>query len=298
MPVRSRLTFWQLGGELLGGIALGVALPWTAIQLEGTRFFQSSEDYRPINAFAIGLLLFILAKSFHLNPFLAAFAGGMTVATCNPVVREAFEYLGQIITELLKLLTLLVFGALMSLKFLGHTTGWEMVFVVLVLILVRPIALGLALLGSRINKPEWIAAAWFGPKGFASVVYGMYLLKVGFQFGRQIVSSDRTGRRRFDCGPFLNGHSDRPLVSFRGRGTRGRGPSATRSTPTTGTGETGRRIPAKQRNESFVNSRRVIPRGAEVVRSGWRTRQVMLTPSPFARLRCRVRRRSCSPGSA
>ncbi len=180
------VNFLKLGGEILGGIALGVALPWTAIRLEGTRFFQASEDYRPINAFALGLLLFILAKTFHLNQFLAAFAGGMTVATCNPVVRESFEYLGQIISELLKLLSLLVFGALMSLEYLGQTTGWEVAFVVLVLILVRPIALGLALLGGKINKPEWIAAAWFGPKGFASVVYGMYLLKMGLGSGEQL----------------------------------------------------------------------------------------------------------------
>jgi NhaP-type Na+/H+ or K+/H+ antiporter len=44
------------------------------------------------------------------------------------------------------------------------------VFALLALLLVRPAAIGLALLGSHIERREWLAAAWFGPKGFASVV--------------------------------------------------------------------------------------------------------------------------------
>ncbi len=180
------IDYLELGGEILGGIALGVALPWLAIQLEGTRFFQASEDYRPINAFAIGLLLFVLAKVFHLNSFLAAFAGGMTIASSSPQVREAFDYFGQILTELLKLLTLLVFGAMMAYEFLAGTSGWDIVFVLCVLILVRPVSLSLALLGSHLNKREWIVAAWFGPKGFASVVYGMFVLKHGVADGETL----------------------------------------------------------------------------------------------------------------
>lgn len=35
----------------------------------------------------------------------------------------------------------------------------------MVLFVVRPLALGLALLGSALNWRERVAAAWFGPKG-------------------------------------------------------------------------------------------------------------------------------------
>ncbi len=34
-------------------------------------------------------------------------------------------------------------------------------------------------MGTRIGWREWTAAAWFGPKGFASVVYGLIVLESG-----------------------------------------------------------------------------------------------------------------------
>jgi NhaP-type Na+/H+ or K+/H+ antiporter len=56
----------------------------------------------------------------------------------------------------------------------------------LALLVVRPAAIGLALLGSRIAWREWVAAAWFGPKGFASVVYGLLILTAGVPGGEEM----------------------------------------------------------------------------------------------------------------
>jgi NhaP-type Na+/H+ or K+/H+ antiporter len=39
--------------------------------------------------------------------------------------------------------------------------------------------LSLPLLGTRISRKERLVAAWFRPKGFASVVYGLLLLQSG-----------------------------------------------------------------------------------------------------------------------
>ena len=43
------------------------------------------------------------------------------------------------------------------------------------LIVVRPLALLLSLHGSELDFREKITAGWFGPKGFASVIYGLLL---------------------------------------------------------------------------------------------------------------------------
>ncbi len=42
---------------------------------------------------------------------------------------------------------------------------------------VRPLALSLSLLRSPLGWRERAVAAWFGPKGFASVVFGLLILK-------------------------------------------------------------------------------------------------------------------------
>jgi NhaP-type Na+/H+ or K+/H+ antiporter len=49
----------------------------------------------------------------------------------------------------------------------------------LAIIVARPLALGIALFHSRLTRREFVAAAWFGPKGFASVVYGLLMISTG-----------------------------------------------------------------------------------------------------------------------
>ncbi len=167
----------ELGVELVVGLAIGIGVPWLAIRLERTRLFAASTAYEPLNAVAIGLLVLALSKATHGNLFLAAFAAGITVATFGPRQREAFEHFGELIAELFKLAALLVFGALISWRFLAeiHWTGW--VFAALALVVARPVALWLSFLRSGLSMREQFAAMWFGPKGFASVVYGLLVLE-------------------------------------------------------------------------------------------------------------------------
>jgi len=168
-----------LAVEVSLGIAVGVIVPLAAILLERSRFFAASPAYEPLNGVAIGLLVLAIAQSTHANLFLAAFAAGITVATFGPRQRAAFEHFGELVAELFKLAALLVFGALISLEFLGEIswTGW--VFALLAIFVARPVALSVSFLRSGLDMREQAAAMWFGPKGFASVVYGLLVLESG-----------------------------------------------------------------------------------------------------------------------
>lgn len=168
-----------IAGELALGIAIGVVVPWVALRLEQTRLFDLAKSYEPLYAFAVGLVVLALAYAIHANLFLAAFSAGIVTVTVSPHFKEAFHEFGELLTELLKLAAILVFAALISPRFLGQTDLGGYAFALLALFLVRPVALGVSLLGSRIGWREWAAAAWFGPKGFASVVYGLLVLQSG-----------------------------------------------------------------------------------------------------------------------
>jgi NhaP-type Na+/H+ or K+/H+ antiporter len=176
----------ELGVELVAGLFIGVGVPWLALRLEKSRFFAASTAYEPLNAVAIGLLVLALGQVTHANLFIAAFAAGMTVATFGPRQREAFEHFGELVAELLKLAALLVFGALISVRFLGEIawTGW--VFAVLAIVLARPLALWVSFLRSGLSAREQAAAMWFGPKGFASVVYGLLVLEAGISAADEV----------------------------------------------------------------------------------------------------------------
>lgn len=102
----------RLAAELAGGVGLGIAIPWAAIRLERLPRLGAASLYEPLTAFAVGLLVLSAASLTNANEFLAAFAGGVTVATLSPGMRDAFHQFGELIAELLKLAALLRFGAL------------------------------------------------------------------------------------------------------------------------------------------------------------------------------------------
>lgn len=169
----------ELGIELGLGLVVGLGIPWLAIMLERSRFLSASTKYEPLNAVAIGLLVLATCQATHANLFIAAFAAGITVTTFGDAQRKAFEEFGELVAEILKLAALLVFGALLVPSFLAEVswTGW--LFAVLAIVVARPLALWVSFLGARLNTREQVAAMWFGPKGFASVVYGLIVLQSG-----------------------------------------------------------------------------------------------------------------------
>ncbi len=169
----------SLTGEVLAGIGIGIGIPFVAIRLERSRHFAATAAYEPLNAFAIGLLVLGASSLTHANAFLAAFSAGVTVATMSPAIRDAFHAFGELIAELLKLAALLVFGALISPRFLAEIPLTGYVFAAVALFVARPASLAVALIGSTMHVRERVAAAWFGPKGFASVVYGLLILRSG-----------------------------------------------------------------------------------------------------------------------
>ncbi|WP_420717205.1 cation:proton antiporter [Streptomyces sp. H27-G5] len=80
---------------------------------------------------------------------------------------------------------LLVFGALLTPQLFGDLPVGGYVAVVLAIVLIRPASLLVSLLGARIERREKLVAAWFGPKGFASVVYGLLVLQAGIPQGEK-----------------------------------------------------------------------------------------------------------------
>ena len=166
-----------LAFELAAGAVLGIVIPWVALRLERSRYFSPDPGLAALFPFAIGLLVFALARLTHANLFLAAFAAGITLQSVSPEVAKSFHRFGELVSELLKLLAILLFAALMSPQFLAEIPPSGYLFAALTLLVARPVAIGIALLGARVSAREWVAAAWFGPKGFASVVLGLLVAR-------------------------------------------------------------------------------------------------------------------------
>jgi sodium/hydrogen antiporter len=178
------ITRWV--AEILLGIAIGVTIPWAVLSLKKTKLFSISKLYSPLLGLAIALLVFSIAKLINANPFLAAFFAGVTIATVDSEVRDVFLGYGELVSELFKLGGVLLFGAMLTLNVFSEVKPSIYLYTVLVLVLARPIAIILALAGSAMNWRERLVASWFGPRGFASVVYGLLVLGSGIPRAREL----------------------------------------------------------------------------------------------------------------
>ncbi|MET9134174.1 cation:proton antiporter [Streptomyces antibioticus] len=171
--------------ELVLGLAFGVVLPFAANELVRFRLLGAEPKLQPLLPLAIGVILYATCHLTHANPYLAAFSAGAVLTARSAEAKTAFEPLGEALAELAKFAALLVFGALLTPQLFGDLSFGGYVAVVLAIVLIRPASLLLSLLGTRFTRQEKLVAAWFGPKGFASVVYGLLVLQAGIPGGEE-----------------------------------------------------------------------------------------------------------------
>lgn len=163
--------------ELAGGLALGVTLAAGFALLLRLPKTRTSDVLQPLGPLAIALCLFGAADLLHVNPYLAAFAAGAVLTRMAAATAEAFEPLGEQLSELAKFFALLLFGTLLHPDLLGHLSLGTVAMAVLVLVLARPLAVLLSLARTGFKHRHRLAVAWFGPKGLASVIYALYVLQ-------------------------------------------------------------------------------------------------------------------------
>ncbi|MGD9997340.1 MAG: cation:proton antiporter [Ilumatobacteraceae bacterium] len=173
-----------LVAETLGGVALGAAIG--AIYRFAIRFtmFDASPKYGRLETFAVGVVVFGAAGLTGGNEFLAAFAAGavMSVGRESDVDSDFDDTLA----ELVKLLAVVTFAAVLSPSFFVDFSLADGAFVALALLLARPVALVCAFVGLDLSRAERLTAYWFGPKGFASVLYALMVLEAGLADSEKI----------------------------------------------------------------------------------------------------------------
>ncbi|RDI34381.1 cation:proton antiporter [Lentzea flaviverrucosa] len=178
--------FLTIGIELAAGLALGVVIPAVVVLAWRLRIFTAEPRLQALGPLAIAVMLYATCHLTHANPYLAAFAAGSTIATLDRVAAEHFEHFGDLLSEITKFAALLVFGALITPERISHLSVGDWAVAIIAILLVRPAAMMLSLLRTPLPARERSVAAWFGPKGFASVVYGLLVLQAGIPAGEHV----------------------------------------------------------------------------------------------------------------
>jgi sodium/hydrogen antiporter len=110
------------------------------------------------------------------NGLIAVYVCAITLGISRPDLRATFENRADDIVEIVKLGVFVVFGALLTFDGL-FGDGWAAVAIVVgTLLVARPVAVWIALLGTR-TPADWTwFMAWFGPKGVATMTFSLLVL--------------------------------------------------------------------------------------------------------------------------
>ncbi len=155
------------------GIGAGVGLVGGWVLARANAAGWSAPGFRTLTALGLALLAYSAALWAHGNGFVAAFIAGMAF---GGVVRNDLETMVGFAEEaggMLSLVVWLIFGAAMVVPGLRHADWQDYLFAVLALTAVRMVPVGLALVGSGLDRYTVAFIGWFGPRGLASVVFGL-----------------------------------------------------------------------------------------------------------------------------
>jgi sodium/hydrogen antiporter len=149
--------------ELVGGAALGLGVGVVGAVLLAVcrRRGWSSPAFRPLAILALALFAYSASLVAGTNGFVAAFVGGMAFGTADHHNDETALEFTEEVSLLLSVLVWFGFGAVMLVPGL-EDAGWrDALFAVL------------ALTGTGLDRATIAFVGWFGPRGLASVVFGL-----------------------------------------------------------------------------------------------------------------------------
>lgn len=168
---------YRLSVGMLGGLAVG----W----LLGRLFFSQrrhvlrlAEHREGFVALAATFLAYGVTELVHGYGFVAVFVAAVTIRSSERFhgYHQVLHHFVEQVERLLTVLVLLMLGKALTDGLLAEVGALEVAFAAGILLVVRPAAAGLSLLGGSGSFRERVAVSFFGVRGIGSVYYLAYAL--------------------------------------------------------------------------------------------------------------------------
>lgn len=210
-----KLVLEELGIGLVVGLGLTVIL--TYLLRAAMHLGWILKDWRQIPVVAMALGCFGAAQWLGGSGFIAAFSGGLLFGWLIPTGKQRLLAEAESAGDVLALITWVVFGAAVIGPYLNAISWQVVLYAVLSLTVVRMLPVFLCLHGTIASKPEKLFMGWFGPRGLASIVFGVIVL------GEKLPGGDTislTVGITILLSVIAHGLTANPLASRLGRGER------------------------------------------------------------------------------
>jgi NhaP-type Na+/H+ or K+/H+ antiporter len=175
-------------GAIAVGAASGMAIAWSIVRLRDAELLIPAFDGWV--GVAATLLIYGVAEALGTYGFLAVFVGGLAFRHYerDHEVNARVHHGAEIVEKFGELAVILLLGSMLTLDGLSvpGLAGWGLAL--LLVLVIRPLAVNLSLLGSPMERPgERAFVAWFGVRGVGT----LYYVAIAAAAGSPLAGSDR-----------------------------------------------------------------------------------------------------------
>ena len=182
--------WWEfVAQDLTLGVLFGVGIGYAASWLMPRGSLQSDIPPHQRALYALGVAFVAYGATVAPpagNGVIAVFVCAIVLGIRRPDLRRYFEQRAEDIIEIVKLGVFVVFGALLTLDGLFAEGAAAVAIVVVTLLVARPVAVWVALAGTRLDTPTKAFMAWFGPRGVATMTYSLLVLASGIAVAEEL----------------------------------------------------------------------------------------------------------------
>jgi sodium/hydrogen antiporter len=176
----------EIGIGFLVGVAIAIPGAWLLGRARASDWIGA--NWTGVPAIGLAVACFALAQAIGGSGFIACFVGGLAFGA-RRLDRHDLLHAAEGAGDVLSLLTWVVFGALVVLQVSGAVTWVVVLYAVLSLTVVRMVPVWLCLRGTDVVPRDRLFIGWFGPRGLASVVFGVMILSTGLPGGDTLAAT-------------------------------------------------------------------------------------------------------------
>lgn len=172
------------------GPLVGIAVGYLGGQLVSfsARHMAITEVFEKISAVALAILAFGAAELIGGNGFISAFVAGLTLGnTARPICTCLYEF-AETEGQLLTLFVFTIFGGVLVTDLWQQMTANVLFYAILSLTVVRMVPVAISLIGTRLRWQTHLFLGWFGPRGLATVLFGLLVLDESHLMARNEVT--------------------------------------------------------------------------------------------------------------
>lgn len=169
------------------GVAVGYIGGW--LVSESVRRKWITHSFEDLSVLGLSLCAYAIAELVGGNGFIAAFCAGLTLGNTAPSICDCLYEFGEAEGQLLVLLIFMIYGSIMVFPALDGVS-WQMVlYAVATLTIARMVGVAISVIGMKLRWYTILFLGWFGPRGVASILYGLLILEGDGIQGSEVIFS-------------------------------------------------------------------------------------------------------------